>query len=268
MSFSSMDINNLLIKVRKTFWLDILELKDVKSRMTDKIRHEFYAQIELQSFMDFTENNIRSFIIQLIGNYENILNNAVEEIFDKMTAKYHWCDETSKNVHYFNGWKTNKSFYANKKVIMPMAGFHSNGSLDYSGRWKLDYDVRNKLHDIDVVMNYFDSQHSFVSIVESLESAFAEQKSRDIKSTYFTISVFKKGTIHLTFNDENILRRFNIIACKNKKWLNQDYGKKTYSDMSQEEKSIVDSFEGIESYTKNINQLGYANKTVKMLEGF
>ena len=37
-----------------------------------------------------------------------------------------------------------------------------------------------------------------------------------VLSTYFEISAFKKGTIHLIFRDEDILRRFNITACKGK----------------------------------------------------
>lgn len=258
-------INQLLVHIRKKSWEKILELKDIRNRMTEKVRNEFYHQIEKQSMMDFTESNIRAFIIRLIGNYENILNQAVGEIFDKMTQKYTWHDECSKNIHYFNGWKTNKAFYVNKKVIIPMGGYRGDGFIDYSGNWNLGFGIRSKLHDIDVVMNYFSITNNFISIAEAIEDAFKNGESRNIKSTYFTASVYKKGTIHLTFNDENIRRRFNVIACKHKKWLPEDYGSRKYESMNEERKEIVKSFEGKESYNKNLNQIGFAKKNMKTI---
>jgi methylase of polypeptide subunit release factors len=252
-------INLLLQNIRKSYWKDVLELKEVKNRMTKKVRDEFHQQIQQQSHADFTESNIRAFIINLIGNYENILNQAVEEIFQKMTEKHHWCDESSKNIHYFTGWKTNKAYYVNKKVILPMFGYCGGAFYEW-GRWKLSYNVKSQLHDIDVVMNYFKGAGSICSIAEAIENAFTQEETRNIESTFFIISVYKKGTIHLTFRDENIRWRFNVCACKNRNWLWKDYGIRGYGELTHEEREIVESFEGKESYIRSLGMIGYTKQ--------
>ena len=50
-----------------------------------------------------------------------------------------------------------------KKVIIPLYGGYGRGPFvdDYSGDWKLQFGVREKLRDIDVVMNYFDGMLIF-----------------------------------------------------------------------------------------------------------
>lgn len=252
-------INVFMEKVRADYWSKVLDLKDVKGRMTEKKLAEFHNTVQTQQEMEFTEYNIRAFILKLVGNYEDILTEAVADIFDKMTEKHHWSDETSKNTHYFNGWKTNKAFYCNYKVIIPMDRGHFCGFRGYSG-WEIQYNTKRQLDDIDLVMSYFSEDRNYLSIVDALEVAFRDGKTRGIESTFFNISVYKKGTIHLTFRDEAIRRRFNVTACKHKKWLQDDYGRKDYNSMSGEEKAVVDDFEGKENYEKNINQLGFAKK--------
>ena len=71
----------------------------------------------------------------------------------------------------------------------------------------------------------------------------------NLKSSFFeNIKYYKKGTLHLTFRDDDVLRKFNIIACKAKGWLPSDYGYKSYEDYTEKDRLIVDSFEGKESY--------------------
>ncbi|WP_152632556.1 DUF4942 domain-containing protein [Aliarcobacter butzleri] len=84
-----------------------------------------------------------------------------------------------------------------------------------------------------------------------------------LQSEYFEIKLYKKGTAHLTFKDENILRAFNIEAGKKKGWLPNDYGNKKYNELSLEEKELVKSFENnIDDYIKNENQIGFREKAI------
>lgn len=244
-------LNDFLKTIRKDYWKQVLLLEKVKDRMTVKKRLEFEKAIQDNAFMDFTENNIRQFILNLINGYEDILLDATIELFETMTTKHSWHEDLhTTNVHYFNGWKTNKAYYVNKKVIIP---FNDRAFVSFFGdRWEVDWQVKEKLNDIDKVMNYFDGRSKYTSIVDALETGFADWETRGIKSTYFTISVYKKGTCHLTFNDDDILRRFNVSACKGKEWLPHDYGNKNYSDMTAKERGVVREFEGEASYKKNV----------------
>jgi len=259
-------LNNLLASVRENYWKQCLDLKEVKSRMTEAKQNEFYKTIATQCYMDFTENNIRTFVLNLIKTYEQTLTEAVLEIFDKFTIRHSWDDNNKheKNIHYFNGWKTNNAFKVGKKVIIPIYASYGNPFLGYSGEWKLDYSAARELQDIDTVMNYFDGMNNYYSISNALELNFTKGISSNIESTYFTITAYKKGTIHLTFNDEGTLRRFNVAACKGKGWLPENYGAQIFDELPMEEKSVASSFEGKQSYNRYINQPVFATNTTRL----
>jgi len=216
--------------------------------------------------MDFTESNIRQFVINLIENYDRYLKDAVVKLFDDFTIKYAWDEDLhTENVHYFNGWKTNKAFKVNKKVIIPYMNF--TDSIFTGQRWRLSWQTREKISEYDIVMNYFDGANYYYSLVDAIEHAFKKNQNTKIESTYFTVNCYKKGTIHITFNNENVLRRFNIAACKEKGWLPYDYAKKHYAEMDKEEKDVVNSFEDdVNEYHKNVGLPDFTIKRPKMIE--
>jgi predicted RNA methylase len=257
-------INMFVSERRKQAWMDIITVEEMRSRMTDKTIKEFYSALDIYAQMDFTASNIRQFMINVIGSYEGTMVAAVAEIFDRMSAKHHWSDEKSENVHYFDGWKTNKAWFVNERVVLPVpALFYGRTFLDYAGSWRLDSDAKRWIDDIDKVMNYFDASSEFMYISKAIEDAFASgyKSGQKIKSTYFEIRVFIKGTIHLKFISEDIRRRFNVTACKHKKWLFDDYGAKKYNDMTADEKNVVDEFEGSAKYKVNAGQqIGFSEK--------
>ena len=71
------------------------------------------------------------------------------------------------------------------------------------------------------------------------------------------MTFYKKGTCHITFNNEELLKKFNIFGSQHKGWLPPSYGKKVYKDMTQEEKAVVNEFEGEKEYQKVMNNKGY-----------
>lgn len=256
-------LNSLLVTVRTAFWRKTLDIAEVRNNMTTSKQREFEHQLQHRCDMDFTEYNVRTFILNLINGYEEMLIKAVVEIFDKMTIRHCYssgvCDE---NIHYFNGWKTNKAFKVNKRVIIPVYGGYKNGPFvnDYDGKWAMNYNVPDYTRDIDMVMHYFDGNRGYLSIAESLKYWLEKQQSKNIHSSYFTITVYKKGTMHLEFNDPDILRRFNIAACRGKAWLPYDYGTKPYGECSQEVKDVIDEFDGEETYMEKLGQPLFAQK--------
>jgi len=264
------NLNKTLILIRHDFWRQTLDLREVYSRMTSGKRAEFEDKLNDRCDMDFTEKNIRSFVLNLIGGYEQTLIEAVLSLFDKFTIRHSFNSDNKyeENIHYFNGWKTNDAFKIGKKVIIPIyAGYGDGPFIGYSGEWKLDFSAIPELRDIDVVMNYFDGMSHYYSIVEALNHSFALGESRKIESTYFTITTYKKGTIHLTFNDEGVLRRFNVVACRGKGWLPCDYGAKGFDELPIAEKDVVESFEGRKLYTLNRKQPIFArNSSTLQLE--
>ena len=74
---------------------------------------------------------------------------------------------------------------------------------------------------------------------------------------YFSITFYKKGTCHITFTNEELLKKFNIFGAQYKGWLPPSYGKKAYKDMTTEEKAVVNDFEGETEYNKVMNNTKY-----------
>jgi hypothetical protein len=191
---------------------------------------------------------------------------TILSLFDEFSNKYHWYNETSKNIHYYNGWKTNKAWKINKKVIIPLSGFYD---LQYSwGRFRpTDYKVVEKLADIEKVFNYLDGGITEdVDMKAVLNIAEKQLETRKIKLKYFMITFYKKGTCHIEFTNEELLHKFNLFGSQRKGWLPPTYGKVKYKDMTSEEKEVINDFEGEISYNKVINNKDYyIVKTSKLL---
>jgi hypothetical protein len=246
-------VNEFNKNLRKDYWNKAISIRPVTSRMTSENRTRFYAQLSKHSHLDFTANNVRSFIINLIGSYEQTLIDAAVKLFDDLTTKYSYWVECDKNRLHFDTWKTNQAFKVSNKIIIPVRSSYGNAFYGYRGM-ELNYVVRDYLDDVDKVLNYIAGYSSYTKTSYAIENAMAVHVSSNIESTFFKkIAFYKKGTLHLTFKDETLLRKFNIITCRGKNWLPDGYGNKEYSKYSAQDKSVVDSFEGEASYTKNIN---------------
>ena len=64
------------------------------------------------------------------------------------------------------------------------------------------------------------------------------------------VTFYKKGTCHIEFTNLDLLHKFNLYGSQRKSWLPPSYGKEKYEDMTQEEKQVVNEFEGEQSYKK------------------
>ena len=96
-----------------------------------------------------------------------------------------------------------------------------------------------------------------VDLEKSLQFAEEYGESKNIVLKYFNITFYKKGTCHITFTNDELLKKFNIFGAQHKGWLPPSYGKRKYSDMSQEEKAVVNDFEGESEYNKVMENTDY-----------
>lgn len=256
--------NSFIEETRKDYWEKVLKLPQFEKRLTKKKREEFRESLKKHADLEFTSDNVRVFFENLLYSYEDTLIDAVEKVFDDMTHKYAYDEGVhNKNVHYYNGWKTNDSFKVNKKVILPRIGIEHS----WDGKYKMNWNGRDELSDIDKVMNYFCGKNEYLKIYDSvIKHDMAESIHEIHESEYFKIRMYKKGTTHLTFKSKDILRRFNIEAGRRKGWLPADYGRKPFKELSFEDQGIVESFEDdIKDYDNGIKSIGFTKKDVLMI---
>lgn len=256
-----------LVHVRRDFWRRTLSIKEVSKRLTEKKYKEFEEALSERTHADFTAANIRAFVLSVINSYEDTITEAVAEIFDRFSDRHSFhggvCE---KNIHYFNGWKTNSAFKVGKRVIIPVSGSMGEPFTDYNGRWSLDHRARRDLEDVDKVMNFFAGLgDNYLSISDALEEAFAAGNNKAVHSTFFTLNAYRKGTLHLTFKDEDILRKFNYVACAHKGFLPGNFGKTEYTQMTHEEQAVVNDFCGRETYEEHFGQPLFAPSQTLLL---
>lgn len=253
------DVNEYLKAVRMKYWYCFFHNDEFTGHLTSNLKKEFQDKVEEMAEYDFSMFNIQ----EVLKRIQTSLTRGVEETilatFDKLSAEHAWYPECQNNVHYYSGWKTNKAHCINKKVIIPICGCFAYDS------WYKRYEdtisvstIYGTLSDIEKSLNYLDNcETKEVNLMEVLEAAKNRCVSRKISCKYFTVTFYKKGTCHIEFTNERLLGKLNIFGSQRKKWLPPSYGKKHYSKMTEEEKAVIDEFQGEEAYEKVMSDTYY-----------
>ena len=239
--------NSYIKQIRMKYWKALFTSDQFMGLFTSNLKEKYMSKINELKDYDFSLYNIYTIKIQLNKEMIKGVEDTILNLFDTLSHKYHWHPETGNNIHYYNGWKTNQSFKINKKVIIPLNAFNS-----YSGRYNpTDYKVTDKLSDIEKSLNYLDQG---LTADNDLKAAlnFAENygDTKKIQLKYFMVTFYKKGTCHIEFTNLDLLHKFNLYGSQRKSWLPPSYGKEKYEDMTQEEKQVINEFEGEQSYKK------------------
>lgn len=253
--------NNYIKKVRYKYWQALFVSDAFSSLFTSNLRNEYFDKIrDLQNY-DFSLYNIQQIKLEILKSMNHSIEQTIFNLFEDLSNKHHYA-EYSKNIHYYDGWKTNKAWKINHRVIIPMYGVFGNYSWD---KFKpTGYRAFEKLSDIEKVLNYLDDGSTEPILLESsLESAEQTCQTRKIETKHFYITFYKKGTCHLEFKDLSLLHKFNIFGSQRKAWLPPSYGKKPYNEMTIEEQEVINEFEGETSYNKT-----FANKDYYITTSF
>ncbi|KTF59858.1 MULTISPECIES: DNA N-6-adenine-methyltransferase [Bacillus amyloliquefaciens group] len=248
------DIENAYIKqIRAKYWSTLFNNDQFMSLFTSNLKQKYLQHVEELKDYDFSLFNIYTLRIQMSKEMTQGVEDTILNLFEEFSHK-HYYDESSKNVHLYNGWKTNKSYKINKKVIIPL-----NVYSWLEGRYNpTDYKVLEKLKDIEKVFNYLDNGLTEdINIDETLKLAEHYGNTKKIELKYFYVTFYKKGTCHIEFKDMEILKKFNIFGSQKKNWLPPSYGKVKYQDMTEEEKDVINDFEGAKSYSDTVNNASY-----------
>jgi len=264
---SNLSTNSFVRRVRRKYWNALFCNTKFTGKMTSNLAKQYFAKVEELSDYDFSIYNIKCIQLQISQELVKGIEDCIIELFDKLSHQYSYSDEFSKNIHYYNGWKTNKAWYINKKVILP----YMNAFSEWSGEFQPNYTVVEPLKDIEKALNYLDGGITeSIDIEITLRRAEQEKQTKKIQLKYFYVTFYKKGTCHIEFINAELLKKLNIFGSQKKKWLPPGYGKKSYKDMTKEEREVVDDFEGYEEYKKTVANADYfiynPMNSIKMIE--
>lgn len=245
--------DKVLCEIRRKYWSALFQSQQFSEKMTQDLKSRFLARVNDLIFYEFNEENIKKMYIEMNKQITGGIEEAIIKLFDHFSIKSYW-DENSSNVHYFNGWKTNKAYIVNKKVIQRLCGTSYFGE-----RWEVRYETQEVLEDMEKVFDYLNPvKEEHETIRQTVSRYEREKKSTQIvEFYYFKCQFYKKGTCHITFKNENLLKKFNLYGCIHHNWLFDSYGKKPYKEMNAEEQMVVDEFEGEKAYAETYRKAGY-----------
>ena len=251
---NSLSVNEYIREVRGKYWKALFENKKFIGQLTGNLQQDYYNKVEELKDYDFSLYNIYELKIDMSKKIIKGIEDTIVGLFEELSNQHHYYNETSKNIHYYNGWKTNKSYIINRKVIIPL-----NSYGYFQDRYSpSDYTVVQKLSDIEKCFNYLDGGLTdSIDLHDALKSAEESERTKNIQLKYFTVTFYKKGTCHIVFNNPELLKKFNIFGSQHKGWLPPSYGRKAYRDMTEEEKTVVNEFQGEKEYDKVVSNKEY-----------
>lgn len=241
------NLNSYMLKVRSKYWYKLFNLPEITNRLTSSAKANWDSKVRDLCYYEFSEFNVRKVMVELQGQLVGDVESAIMNLFEKLSCEHSYNDEFGENIHYYNGWKTNKAHKVNNRVIIPAYGAYSswgNGFQSWDA-WKI-------LEDIEKSLDYLNGRKDSdtADTLYALQQVNGNRSARNIRCKYFTVTFFKKGTCHIKFHPEAqpVLDALNIFAARNRGWLPPSYGKVRYSKMDKEEQKVVDEFQGKKAY--------------------
>lgn len=236
-------VNDYLKLVRKKYWSALFSNKEFVGKLTSNLRDKYREMVDKLADYDFTLFNIQQISVEMNAEMGKGIEETIVSLFSKLTEQHSWYPEMEKNIHYYNGWQTNKVHKINSKVIIPVYGMFSSYSWDKEA-FSL-HEAEKTISDIEKVFEYLDgNMTAAVDLHGVLQAAHDAGQTKNIQCKFFSVTLYKKGTMHIKFHNQNIVDKFNIYCCKKKNWLPPNYGRVKYSETTDKEKAVVDGFNG------------------------
>lgn len=249
-------VNGFIKEVREKYWSTLFTNPKFTGKLTSNVLKEYRSKIHELRDVEFSVFNILEVKWDMMQNVAKGIERSIIDLFDLFCSGW-FSEDMGTTIHYYNGWKTNSAYKVNKKAIARFNAF-SNYDKHFDPIWSsYSYDggCMKRLNDMEKCFNYLDNGRTDdgAGMGNILNNAVKNGQTRNIELKYFTVTFYKKGTCHIVFKDEELLKKFNLYGAQKKGWLPPSYGKKTYEELEPEEKAVVEEFEGKEEYEKTLH---------------
>lgn len=251
LSLNITDVNEYIENTRLKYWKKLLDTPKFTEKMTQTMRADFHRNLQQARYIEFNFSNIYQLAINSIQGAETSIKQELIDLFDKITFKHNYSSFSNK-IHLYNGWKTNKAYKVDKKFILPC--FYA---YQYNNIYNNKRHIAELVHGIEQALAWLDynmnNAMAWDDVYSLIEKRIETDDFKKIETNYLIIDLHKKGTVHFTIKDEMILKRFNLLASQHKNWLPPSYAKKSYNDLTEEEKETIDSYQGKKEYEEVYN---------------
>ena len=102
-------VNGYIRESRGKYWSPLFKNPKFIGQLTNNLQREYYNKVEELKDYGFSLHNIYELKIDMSKKVIKGIEDTIISLFEELSNKYSYYDECSKNIHYFNGWKTNKA---------------------------------------------------------------------------------------------------------------------------------------------------------------
>ena len=197
---SDISYQSFMEDVTKSAWDHLFAKTKLGNVVTESVRKDLQKAQTEQGQMAFTASNMEALFSQLFLSREQIMLDCVLDSFDSITKWY------KGNREHIEGWATNNAYFVGKRFIMP-----NMGASYYRG---LSYESKQKIADIEKSLSFLVGRKfetiTSVGQVYDRDSHFGEK----MQSTYFETKLYKRGTLHFRWLDEDLRQQFNRVVAQ------------------------------------------------------
>lgn len=201
------DLNQNIESLRRDYWEAILSTDEFSDKLTQHGKNLLWKQLDSAKNMEISIENIEMLLMAVYQNANQMMLDSCVNMFEELT-RYH-NREFSSNIHFYNGWDTNNAYKLNKKIILPIReSFWTWGdSIEFD---RLPYSFLNRISDMIKM---------FKLLKPTLSDSFEKIGTMEFEGELFRFKIFKKGTVHIWFNDLELLEQFNVICGRQFNWV-------------------------------------------------
>lgn len=136
------------------FWRNIVNTSKVQDLMSSSVREEFQKQLQEAKKLEINEENILNIFQSVLANSEKYFKTSAVDVFNYITR---YSKENMKEY----GWKTNKFYMINRKVILPLVEF----SFEH---FNLRYHHIDVLNDIEKILSRLSGKSQYLRITTAI----------------------------------------------------------------------------------------------------
>jgi hypothetical protein len=200
-------------------WANILQTTEFSKYLSSKAYDRLTSDFVSVKKLNFTEVNIRGFLLGLVGSQADMNMQMLLDCFDEIT-KY-----IPENRAYYRGWKSNLKHKEQAYRVQMTRFIIPRVNSYYSGN--IAFDTIKKLGDFDKTFAMLDGKAECAVSLAGLFSDSATVKQLEqgerLSSTYFDVRYYPGvGSIHFFPTNKPVIDRLNRLVGKERQWLPQD----------------------------------------------
>jgi hypothetical protein len=185
--------NRFRKELQKAFWESVIAEMLPREMATSQLQGDINRFVEQQTKVPFTERNLFRMLQIIAGTTDQRIDRAVEAAFDELTR------HTAENRWQVEGWKTNDAYLFNQKFIVPYLA-----EKNWSG---LGVDLKQhggnfpRIRDLIKALCYITGR-PYAEVEHPACGYDRVEPGVWHDWGFFEVKVYKKGTGHFRFKDQ------------------------------------------------------------------